>query len=312
MESVESIVGKKASAFSSPFLAAALTFALLSSSGVALGAASKTTKPNQTTDTGIEPGANKYEELDPSNFANSENINHIWWPLKPGMQWIFEGVNEEDGKRFSHRIVFTVTDLVKVIGGVRTRVIFDSDFSDGKLVEKELAFFAQDKAGAVWNIGEYAERYEDDIIGGQVWHVGNPEGAKAGIMMPADPRPGTPSYSEGYAPPPFNWTDRGRVRQIGQRVKVPAGSYDDVLVIEEFDAGSPGVFQLKYYARGVGNIRVGLRGKNAGPRETLDLTKVHQLSPKDLAEVRATALELEKRASMYPAQPPLERIPIAE
>ena len=46
-----------------------------------------------------------------------------------------------------YRIVFTVTELMKVIGGVRTRVIFNIDFSKGKLVEKELAFFAQES----WN-----------------------------------------------------------------------------------------------------------------------------------------------------------------
>lgn len=304
--------GLKAPASSPRLFAAALAFILIGPCADGFGAGIKAAKPGQAPDTSIEPGANRFEELDPRNFDRSENIDHVWWPLKPGMQWIFEGTNEEDGKRVPHRIVFTVTDLMKVIGGVRTRVIFDSDFSDGKLVEKELAFFAQDKAGTVWHLGEYAERYDGDIIGGQIWHVGNPEGAKAGIMMPADPRSGTLSYSEGYAPPPFNWTDRGRVYQTGQKVKVPAGNYDDVLVIEEFDASDPGAFQLKYYARGVGNIRVGLRGKTGGLHEILDLTKVHQLSPKDLAEVRATALDLEKRASMYPAQPPLERISIIE
>ncbi len=131
-------------------------------------------------------------------------------------------------------------------------------------------------------------------------------------MMPADPRLGTPSYSEGYAPPPFHWTDRGRVYQTGQKVEVPAGSYDDVLVIEEFDAEHPGAFQLKYYARGVGNVRVGHRGDDSAGTEALDLVKTHRLSAKDLAEARTIALELEKRASMYPALPPLERVPLAE
>ena len=312
MGSVKGCVASKASAVSPRFVMAALALALLGPPAGALGAESRTAKAPQASDTSIEAGANRFEELDPNSFAHSENIDHAWWPLKPGMQWIFEGTTEEDGKKLPHRIVFTVTDLMKVIGGVRSRVILDSDFSDGKMVEKELTFFAQDKSGAVWHLGQYRETYEGDFVGGQIWHIGNPEGAKAGIMMPANPRLGTPSYSEGYAPPPFNWTDRGRVFQTGQKVKVPAGSYDDVLVIEEFDAGSPGVFQLKYYARGVGNIRVGSRGKNTGMRETLELTKVHQLSSKDLTAVRATALDLEKRASIYPAQPPLEHIPLAE
>ncbi len=304
--------GLAASAPVPRLIAAALMFTLLGPCPDGFGADKNVTKPSPALDTGIEPGANRFEELVSTNFERSENIDNAWWPLKPGMQWIFEGMAEEDGKRTPHRIVFTVTDLMKVVGGVRTRVILDSDFSNGKMVEKELTFFAQDKSGTVWHLGQYREFYDGDLVGGQIWNIGNPQGAKAGIMMPANPRPGTLSYSEGFAPPPFNWTDRGRVFQTGQKVRVPAGSYDDVLVIEEFDAANPGVFQLKYYARGVGNIRVGARGRNTGLREALDLAKVHQLSLKDLAEVRATALDLEKRASMYPAQPPLEHIPIAE
>lgn len=95
------------------------------------------------------------------------------------------------------------------------------------------------------------------------------------------------------------------MRRTGQKVKVRAGSYDDVRVIEELDAEHLGVFQLKYYARGAGNIRVGVRGKTAKSSETEDLVKVHQRSPKELAEARATAVQLETRGSMCPAARPL-------
>ena len=119
---------------------------------------------------------------------------------------------------------------------------------------------------------------------------------------------GTPSFSQGYAPPPFNWTDRGRVYKTGQKMKVPFGSYDDVLVMEEFDAEHSGTLQLKYYARGIGAIGVGARGEKGGSVEDLKLTKFQQLGEKELAEVRAKALELEKRGSMYPL-PPMEHVP---
>lgn len=280
--------------------------------GGAAVAAGKKAKADPAVDTAIELGAKKFEELDPKEFARSENIDNPWLPLKPGMQWIFEGYTEEEGKRIPHRLVFSVTDLVKEIGGVRSRVIFDADYSNGMLIEKELTFFAQDKAGNVWHLGQYVEVHDEGgFVGGQIWHFGNPEGAKAGIMMPANPQPGTPSFSEGYAPAPFNWTDRGRVYKMGQKVKVPAGSFDDVLVMDEFDAANPGVFQLKYYARGVGNVAVGYRGRKVDSREVLNLVKVHQLSPDELAKTRALALELEKRGSMYPPSP-IEHIPLAQ
>ncbi|WP_157979442.1 hypothetical protein [Rhodoferax ferrireducens] len=280
--------------------------------GAAAVAAGKKAKADPAADTPIEQGAKKFEELDLKEFDRSENIDNPWLPLKPGMQWVFEGYTEEEGKRIPHRLVFSVTDLVKKIGGVRSRVIFDADYSNGVLVEKELTFFAQDKGGNVWHLGQYVEVHEEGgFVGGQIWHFGNPDGAKAGIVMPANPQPGTPSFSQGYAPAPYNWTDRGRVHKMGQKIKVPAGSYEDVLIMDEFDASNPGVFQLKYYARGVGNVAVGHRGKKGDSAEVLNLVKVHQLSPDELAKTRALALELEKRGSMYPPSP-IEHVPLAK
>lgn len=274
-------------------------------------AVAKGDKVAAKTATAIEPNAKKFEELVLSDFGpNPENIDHPWWPLRPGNQWTIDGTALEDGKLTKHRIIFTVTDLVKVIGGVRARVIFDTDISGGKMTEQELTFFAQDKVGNVWHLGQYRETFETHFVGGQIWTVDNPVGAKAGIYMPANPQMGTPSFSQGYAPPPFNWTDRGRVYKTGQKMKVPFGSYDDVLVVEEFDAEHSGTLQLKYYARGIGNIAVGARGEKGGSVEDLKLTKFQQLGEKELAEVRAKALELERRGSMYP-QPAMEHVPMA-
>lgn len=312
MQSVSSIFGRRTRILLSTIFTAAAPLTLMSLAEPAVAAEKKVQKASPKTGTGIEPEARRFEELNPKDFDRSENIDHPWWPMKPGMQSTFEGYAEEDGKRMKHRIVFTVTDLVKVIGGVRARVIYDVDYSRGKLAEQELTFFAQDKVGNIWHLGQYREVYEDEFVGGRIWHVDNPAGAKAGIMMPANPKMGSLSFSQGYAPPPFNWTDRGRVYQTGQKNKVAAGSYSDVLVIEEFDSEHVGAFQLKYYAPGVGNIRVGARGAKAGAVEDLELVKQVQLNDKDLAEVRAKALELEKRASMYPAQPPLEHVPMTK
>ena len=313
MTSASSRLRQKISTHLSHIIAATLSLALLCSYSADAGAQTKPLKSKETAGTGIEPAAKKFEELNIKDFDKSENIDNAWWPLKPGMQWTFDGHVEEDGKKESHKIVFTVTDLVKVIDGVRSRVIFDSDFSKGKLAEQELAYFAQDKLGNVWHLGQYREVMEGKVfVGGQIWVINNPSGAKAGIMMPADPKLGTPSYSEGFAPPPFYWTDRGRVYQMGQKVKVPAGSYNEVLVIEEFDDEHPGEFQLKYYAKGVGNIKVGSRGKKGSANEILELVKVKQLDENELSVVRAKALELEKRAGMFPMQPPMEHIPLTK
>jgi hypothetical protein len=190
--------------------------------------------------------------------------------------------------------VFTVTDLTKVIDGVRTVVAWDQDFVDGQLEEAEILFIAQDNDGAIWNFGEYPEEYSDGkVVATPCWLHG--VNGKAGIYMPAKPKLGDPSYSQGWAPS-VPWTDRGVVHKTGQKVKVPAGSYEDVLVIDEYNEQEPDAHQLKYYARGVGNIKVGWLGHEK-TQEVLELVRVQKLSAEDMAESREEALKLEKNAN---------------
>jgi hypothetical protein len=59
--------------------------------------------------------------------------------------------------------------------------------------------------------------------------------------------------------PKVNWTDRASVLSTGQRTCVPVGCYGDVLVTAEAARDEPNAHQLKYYARGVGNVQWGGR-----------------------------------------------------
>jgi hypothetical protein len=251
----------------------------------------------------------KTENFDPGHFDRSATVGNKWLPYEPGTQFVFTG-SSRDGKK---RLVFTVTDLVKMVGGVRNVVIWDRDYTDGELVEAELAFFAQDKAGNVWHTGEYPEEYENGkVVKIPAWIAGV-KGARAGIEMQVQPRLGTPSYAQGYAPPPVNWTDRGQVFKMGQKVCVPFRCYRNVLITREFNADEPAASQLKYYAPGVGNIRVDWMGTKNTDKEVLELVDIARLGPKALANVRAEALKLERRAykskkDVYGSTPPAERL----
>jgi hypothetical protein len=254
----------------------------------------------------------KFEDFDPNNFDRATKIDNKWIPMRPGTRWVYEGTTvEDDGTVVPHRVVINVTDLTKVIGGVHSVVSWDLDYSDGEIVEVELAFLAQDNDGNVWRMGEYPEEYEGGkLVAIKTWLHGL-EDARAGIMMKAKPQVGTPSYSQGWGPA-VNWTDRGKVDQVGQRISVPAATYEDVLVIAETSASEPDAQQLKYYAPGVGNVRIGWRGAGEKTRETLELVEFVQLGPKELDEVRAEALKMEKRAyeiskNLYVHTPPAER-----
>jgi hypothetical protein len=236
------------------------------------------------------------EHFDSTSFGQSARIDNPWMPLKPGTRLVYEGTSlEDDGTKVPHRIVVNVTDLTKMIAGVRALITWDLDYSDGELVEAELALYAQDSSGTVWYLGEYPEEYEEGkFVAAHPWIHGFQD-ARAGIMMRADPQLGTPSYSEGWGPA-VDWTDRGQVEQLGQRTCVPTGCYEEVLVIVESSSSEPDAQQLKYYARGVGNVRVGWRGGGEKTQEVLELAKIEQLDAAAMAEVRKGALALERSA----------------
>jgi hypothetical protein len=252
----------------------------------------------------------EFKDFDPANFSHPTNIDNEWTPMKPGRQSVYEGESEVDGEQVPHRIEFTVTDLTKEIDGVRTVVAWIADYLDDELVEKELAFYAQDNEGNVWYFGEHPEEYENgEFVEAPTWIAGL-EGAKPGIKMVAEPQLGTPDYFQGWGPA-VEWSDYSHIDQVGQETCVPVDCYQDVLVIAESSLAETDAFQLKYYARGVGEMRVGWRGQDA-TQEELQLTKWAQLSPEALSEVRTEALALEQHAyeispDVYGQTPPAEQ-----
>jgi hypothetical protein len=229
------------------------------------------------------------------HFSDPTRIDNRWLPLAPGTQYVLQGSWNRGAGRHAHRVVFTVTDLTKVVDGVRTRVLWDRDYSGRQLQEGELTFHAQDDAGNVWNFGEYPEEYEAGKLTGapDTWVAGVAR-ARAGILMRADPRAGTPSYRQGWAPK-IEFGDKAKVFQTGARSCVPVGCYRNVLVIDETNPFEPSDgHQRKYYASGVGNIRAAPAGGEE--REVLVLMRVVHLGAEAMAKARAAALKLDKRA----------------
>jgi hypothetical protein len=252
------------------------------------------------------------EDLETATFDNPTQINNKWFPMTPGAESVFEGFTEEGANKIPHSIVFTVTDLTKEVEGIRSVVAYILDYSNNELVEAEIAFYAQDNDGNVWFMGEYPEVYEfGEIVEAPAWIPGF-KGAKAGIVMKGDPQLGMPSYAQGWGPA-VGWSDRGRVVALGEQTCVPAACYEEVLMTEEFNQKEPDAIQVKYYAPGVGNIKVGWRGDDA-TKEILELATLTRLTPDAMAKVRAAALELEQSAlehskEVYAASTPLEYSP---
>jgi hypothetical protein len=227
-------------------------------------------------------------------FTHPTRVNNRFYPLQRGTEYVYTGSEYVDGRRVTHRVVFIVTDLVKVIDGVRTVVIWDRDYDSGTLQEGELAFQAEDDAGRVWLFGEYPEEYEAGKVTGapDTWLAGVAR-SKRGILMQAVPRTGTPSYLQGWAPT-IGFADHAQVHRVGQRSCVPVGCYRGVLESAEWSPDEPRQKQFKYYAPGIGNIRVGFSG--AGQREDLVLRGLKHLGAPAMAAVDNQALAIDRRA----------------
>ncbi len=230
----------------------------------------------------------------PGQFDRPTKINNTFLPLVPGTRFTFEGVANRGGGPTDHTVVFTVTELVKFVNGVRSRVVLDLDESDGQLEEAELAFFAQDNSGNVWSLGEYPEEYVDGVLDGapNTWIAGL-AGADAGIMMLADPKVGGPRYVQGFAPK-IDFLDCAQVFKKGQHVCVPVDCYSNVLVTDENSPLSEDTgHQRKFYAPGVGNVKITAVDDPEG--ETLQLTKLENLNRRALNDANNDALKLDRR-----------------
>ena len=245
--------------------------------------------------------------------ARSTHIDNRWLPLVPGTQFLLHGTANRGGGPTDHEVVLTVTDVTKRVDGVRTLVLWDRDFNAGVLAEEELALHAQDTAGNVWNLGEYPEEHEDGrFVGAPSTWVSGKAGASGGMMVPAKPVVGSAPYVEGISLQ-IDFFDLGQVFARHRQTCVPAGCFDDLLVIDEWaplDQPDDG-HQLKFFAPGVGNVRIEARG--GVERETMVLDAVRHLGPAERAAARARTLELDRRAyrvvpAVWGSTAPAERL----
>jgi hypothetical protein len=227
-------------------------------------------------------------------FPRPTMVSNRMFPLVPGTRFSYSGTVVEGGSATPHTVVFTVTDLTKVVAGVRTVVALDQDFLQGQLQEQELAFFAQDASGNVWNFGEYPEEYSSGRLTGapDTWITGT-AGARGGRHMLARPAAGL-QYTEGRVPA-IEFYDVSRVVSTRQVTCLPSGCLRHVLKVDEWSPNDPASgHQIKYYAPGVGLVRVGARGGDS--REYLRLVAVSHLGRTAMSHARAAALKMDQRA----------------
>jgi hypothetical protein len=201
-------------------------------------------------------------ELDPADFTTE--IDNPFFPMVPGSRWVYR---EKDVDGTLNRVVVTVTDRTKTIMGIEARVVHDVVTEDDVLKEDTFDWYAQDKAGNLWYLGEDTKEYEDGKVASTEgsWEAGV-DGALAGVLLPADPEVGTAyrqEYYEGEA------EDRAEVESVDESVEISYGSFEGVLKTKETTPLEPGLVEHKYYAKGVGVVLVLAAAKEGPGREEL-------------------------------------------
>jgi hypothetical protein len=200
----------------------------------------------------------------PGAAGFTSTVDNPWFPLIPGTTMTYTGIKDE------HKVVeqVTVTDRTVAIADATCVVVEDTLSIGGTVTEKNLAYYAQDRAGNVWLFGEDLQEIGAN---GQVvstdgsWKAGL-DGAPPSLFMEAAPVVGD-AYDHTFT------ASHSEVVQAAVPVGVPFGSFAEALVIAESSPDEPGVIVHKYYVRGQGLVRdVAVRG----PAEELVLVDVHR------------------------------------
>ena len=180
-------------------------------------------------------------------------------------------------RRLPHVRVTTITDVTKVVNGVRAVLVLDQDFDGGQLSEQAIDYLAEDVGGNVWYVGSYTEVYEGGqfLNAADAWLAGV-NGADPGLYFPGDPEKGTPPFYQTNIP--GGEVTTARVVNVGERTCVPIKCYTDVVVVQE--QGS----ENKYWAPGVGQI---LTEPLSGlAQETEELVNIREFEPQGAGRVQ--------------------------
>lgn len=188
--------------------------------------------------------------LTPADFVSA--IDNPYLPLIPGTKWVYQATLE-DGTVERNEI--EVLTEARVVNGVTATVVHDLVLVEGKIVEETFDWYAQDKDGNVWYLGEAVDNYVDGVFAnhGGSWEWGV-DGALPGIMMWADP---SAHVNEEYFQEFYKGEaeDKGQVLSLTESVTVPFGAFDGVLKTYDFSSLEKDLREHKFYAKGIGVIK---------------------------------------------------------
>jgi hypothetical protein len=250
--------------------AALAVIALAAASGGCGGSGGEgSTSPSQGTAAASSP-ASAVEPwsppaIDPANFV--ARVDNPYLPLVPGTALRYRGVMK-DGTT-PQVDTFVVTHQRKLVMGVSCTVVRDTVTSRGRPVERTYDWFAQDRQGNVWYMGEETQELKHGRFGKMIDSgPAGRNGAQPGLMMEAHPIAGDHYWQ-------FHWPghamDTTFVLGSGGRLRLPYRTFDNTLLTQEQSPLEPGVRDRKWSVRGIGFVR---ERAASGSREQIRLVSV--------------------------------------
>jgi hypothetical protein len=188
--------------------------------------------------------------------GGSADLTNPYFPHPVDLLSIYEG---SDGEVFE-RVESLATNETKNILGVETRVVRDTEYEDGLLVEVADDWYAQDTDGTVWYFGEFVVNYtyndDGDLIDTDNEGSWIADGVTnfPGVIMFDDPQIGD-EYFQEFAPDIA--LDFAVINSLTDTVDIPFGSFTDVLNTSEGNLiDGPELAENKLYAPGIGLVLV--------------------------------------------------------
>ncbi|MCA1983490.1 hypothetical protein [Nocardioides nematodiphilus] len=159
-----------------------------------------------------------------------DRIDNVWLPLTPGRAWTYDV--RRTGYPDAVRTVRVLGDPVEV-DGVSATAVSTTTVRPGERPDAWTDYYAQDTRGNVWWLGR-----------ADLWQAGR-EGARAGLVMAAEPRLGD-GYRAAY--------EKGVVEDVVTVAGLVRDQPDPTVTLEWASALSPGSQQWDTYRSGVGLV----------------------------------------------------------
>jgi hypothetical protein len=184
--------------------------------------------------------------LDPDELTSTGR--NPYFVLEPGYQLVLEDGDE--------RLTVTVLAATRKVNGVETRVVEERETKAAALTEISRNYFAiSRRTNSIFYFGEEVDMYRDGrVVDHEGAWLAGADGARFGLMMPGLPLLGARYYQE-IAPKVA--MDRARIVSLSESLKTRAGTFANLLKIEETNPLEGGEREFKLYAHGVGLIQDG-------------------------------------------------------